>query len=255
MVSGPKVLTVDLETSPLAAYTWRMYGEQNISLDQLIDPGGVIMVGYKWRHEKQAHTLTIPEHGVAGMARQTKALLDEADTVVTWNGISFDEPHLRGLLFQAGEDRPAPYVSLDLYRIVRREFREPSNKLDYWAQYLGVGSKIKHAGFNLWVGCMDGDEKAWDTMAKYCRQDVTLTEKILDRFEQGGWLTTAGLPHRSMYGGAPDGCPVCGSAKYQRRGKIKKKQLSYQRFQCQDCGQWFQGTKAIAPGPTTRVAR
>ena len=58
--------------------------------------------------------------------------------------------------------------------ITKANFLFPSNKLDYVAQKLGVGAKVKHSGFKLWIKCMAGDKKAWAEMKKYQIQDVNL---------------------------------------------------------------------------------
>jgi hypothetical protein len=63
-------------------------------------------------------------------------------------------------------------------KVVRQHFRFPSNKLDYVAQELGLGSKEKHEGFELWVKCMQRDLAAWQKMEKYNIQDVILLEKL-----------------------------------------------------------------------------
>jgi len=62
--------------------------------------------------------------------------------------------------------------------VVKANFKFPSNKLDYVAQALGVGSKFKHSGFDLWIGCMEGNGKSWAEMKKYQIQDVVLLEEL-----------------------------------------------------------------------------
>jgi hypothetical protein len=62
--------------------------------------------------------------------------------------------------------------------VVKANFKFPSNKLDYVAQALGVGAKFKHSGFELWIDCMAGDDKAWREMKKYQIQDVVLLEEL-----------------------------------------------------------------------------
>jgi len=73
---------------------------------------------------------------------------------------------------------PSVVKDLDLMSIVKANFRFPSNKLDYVAQALGVGSKVKHSGFDLWIGCMAGKESSWREMKKYQIQDVVLLEEL-----------------------------------------------------------------------------
>jgi hypothetical protein len=46
------------------------------------------------------------------------------------------------------------------------------------AQKLGVGAKVKHSGFQLWIDCMAGNDKAWREMKKYQIQDVELLDNL-----------------------------------------------------------------------------
>jgi hypothetical protein len=253
-MAGPRTLVLDIETFPLNAYVWRLYGEQNIGLSQLIDPGGPVMVGAKWLNEKPVKILTTHDATSDEFATQTQALLDEADVVITWNGDRFDIPHLNTVIRDGGLSAPSPFRSVDLFKIVKYTFKAPSNKLDYWAQAMGIGQKIKHDGFGLWLRCMDGDRKAWTQMATYCRQDVRLTEDIYHELRGKGWLRGAG-PHAAMFDGAPDGCPDCGSHQYQKRGVARTKVSKYHRYQCTECGTWFRGLRLAESRAETRAIR
>jgi hypothetical protein len=75
---------------------------------------------------------------------------------------------------------PSPVKDLDLMSITKANFLFPSNKLDYVAQKLGVGAKVKHSGFKLWLRCMEGDDKAWKEMKTYQIQDVNLLAELYD---------------------------------------------------------------------------
>jgi DNA-directed RNA polymerase subunit RPC12/RpoP len=134
---------------------------------------------------------------------------------------------------------PAPYKQIDLLRVVRKEFRFPSNKLDYIAQRLGLGKKTAHEGYQLWVKCMNKDPVAWKVMEKYNKQDVVLLEKVYDRLLP--WIKSH--PNHNLYGG--DGCPNCGSHRLQKRGFSYTTTGTFQRFQCTNCGSWSKSTKAI----------
>ena len=50
-------------------------------------------------------------------------LLDEADAVVTWNGVSFDMKHLRREFVLAGLTPPSPWKDIDLMLTVKREMQ------------------------------------------------------------------------------------------------------------------------------------
>ena len=53
-----------------------------------------------------------------------------------------------------------PIISVDTLKEARKVFKFSSNKLDYIAQYLGVGAKMDTGGIALWEGCATGSRKA-----------------------------------------------------------------------------------------------
>src|SRR6056297_2027665 len=161
-----KILFIDIETTPMTSYTWGLW-QQNVSLSQIIDSTEMMCFGARWYGEKKVHFKSSHHHGKKEMLESVHSLLDEADVVVGWNSASFDTKHLKRELLEAGMKPPSPFKDMDLMRTVKSEFRFPSNKLDYVAQKLGVGAKVQHSGFELWVKCMADDKKAWAEMKKY----------------------------------------------------------------------------------------
>ena len=123
----------------------------------------------------------------------------------------------------------------------RSQMKFPSNKLDYVAKTLGVGQKVKHEGFQLWLDCMAGDENAWRKMIRYQKQDVNLLVDLFDRMKP--WITT--LPNVALFDGEGTGCPACGSSEVQRRGVSRTSAGAYQRYQCQKCGKWSRDSKRL----------
>jgi hypothetical protein len=130
---------------------------------------------------------------------------------------------------------PAPQLTqIDIYRSVRK-LGYICNKLDYVAQILGLGSKVKHEGLDLWLKVMDGDEAAQRRMAKYCAGDVMLTEKVYKHVR--AFIST----HPHMGATKPLDCGACGSSRTQARGWHRTKASIRQRYQCQACGTWSLG--------------
>jgi DNA-directed RNA polymerase subunit RPC12/RpoP len=173
------------------------------------------------------------------MLRKIHDLISEAEAVVHYNGTRFDIPVLNKEFLLQNLAPPAPYKQIDLLKVVRKEFRFPSNKLDYIAQRLGLGKKTDHEGYQLWVKCMNKDPAAWKTMEKYNKQDVVLLEKVYDRLLP--WIKSH--PNHNLYGGG--GCPNCGDHRLQKRGFSYTTTGTFQRYQCTNCGSWSKSTKAI----------
>ncbi len=137
---------------------------------------------------------------------------------------------------------PVPYSQVDLLNVARQQFKFPSNKLDYVAQALGLGSKTSHTGFDLWVRCMAGEDKAWSLMRKYNKQDVVLTEKLYDKLLP--WIKSH--PSVPLHdGNRNDACTNCGSEDLKRDGYAMTNVGKYQRYQCRDCGKYLRSGKRI----------
>jgi hypothetical protein len=137
---------------------------------------------------------------------------------------------------------PSPHKEIDLMRVAKQRFRFPSNKLDYVAQKLGMGSKVKHSGFELWVKCMAGEDRAWAEMKRYQIQDVNLLVGLYERFLP--WIKNH--PNRAIIDGRPDACINCGGSRIQSRGTLATSAGLYPRFNCADCGKWMRGANSIA---------
>lgn len=237
-----RTLTVDIETSPALADVWSLW-KQNVGLSQLREVTHVICLAAKWHGEKGSPLFYSDHHdGHEQMIDKAYALIDEADAVVHFNGNSFDMPHLHREFLLAGFPPPSPYKNIDLLLAVRKQFRFLSNKLQHVATELGLGSKTQHAGHELWVKCMAGDEAAWNLMRKYNKQDVALTEKLYDRLLP--WIP--GHPHVGLYDSDGDNCcGRCGSKDLTKQGFAYTLLGKYQQYQCKKCGSWSRGKKAI----------
>jgi RNase_H superfamily len=231
----PKVVTIDIETSPNVVYAWGLW-DQNISISQIVDPTRVISFAAKWLDGKtefySEHHNTREEMVLAAWR-----ILNEADWVVTYNGISFDQKHLNREFVTAGLTPPSPYKSVDLLRTAKAQFKFPSNKLDWVAQVTGRGKKVKHDGQALWNAVLQGDAKAWKTMRTYNIHDVKLTEELFLYLLP--WIK--GLPNLSLWTGKV-GCYACGSEHLDSNGWHRAVSNTYERLLCQDCGAWNRKT-------------
>lgn len=236
-----KVLTLDLETSPNLAHVWSLWNT-NVGLSQLIESGEVLCFAAKWHDKKQVMFFSVKQHGKAVMLEAAHKLLSEADVVVHFNGQRFDIPHLNREFLEAGMEPPAPFAQVDLLKVVKRQFRFPTNKLDYVAQKLGVGGKAPHTGHQLWVDCLSGDEKAWALMRKYNTQDVVITERVYNKLMP--WIPSH--PNHRLYSESDElVCPNCGGPELKMQGKAYTSMSVYQRYRCADCGKWSRGNKRL----------
>lgn len=229
-----RILPLDIETAPNTAHVWGLW-DQTVGLNQLLESGYVMCWAAKWLGEREIMFDSVYSSKPLAMLKRIHALLDEADVVVHYNGRSFDIPTLNKEFVVHGLPPPSPYKQVDLLQVVKRQFRFPSNKLDYVAQKLNVGRKVKHEGHEMWIKCMARDPKAWAAMEKYNRQDVRVLERLYDRLLP--WI--GGHPNHALYQNTSNAvCPSCGSTHLQRRGESRTVHAVYARFQCTDCGAW-----------------
>lgn len=249
MSDGPKIAILDIETYPASGTFWGLH-KQFIAPNQVRDPGGMLGFGVKWHKSRKTEWFgldSLERHDLALAARE---YLHAADIVVTYNGERFDFPHINRELWLAELAPPAPYKSVDLYKTIRHKFRFLSNRLDFVSQSIEIGAKIKTEGQPLWDACMAGDEAAFKRMARYCKGDVNLTERLYDRALP--WINPH--PHLGLY--APESefprCGRCLSYDLKKDGFAHAQAWSYQRYECKSCGGSVRGVKVLHNAGETR---
>lgn len=239
-------LLLDIETAPNTAYVWGTF-KQNIGLNQIIETGRVLCLAYKWLGDDETHFLA--EWQAGGRQQfltEIARVLDEADVVTTYNGKKFDIPTLNKELLTEGILPPSPYKQIDLYQIVRSTFRFTSNKLDHVAEQLGIGNKVKHEGFELWIKVMAGDAEARERMREYNLQDVDLMVPLYHKLRP--WIRNH--PNAALF--AEDHrdtetlrCKTCGGHHLVKRGYAYTQLGKFQRYRCEDCGSWSRGRENL----------
>jgi len=235
-----KILAWDIELTPMTVYSWSLW-PNFIPIQQIQKTQEVMCFGARWYGEKKVEFKSVYHHGKKEMLESIHALLDEADAVMSWNGQSFDTKHINREFLEAGMSPPSPYKEIDLMRVTKSRFKMASNKLDHVSQILGVGKKVPHEGFQLWLDCIANDEKAWKKMKQYQLQDVNLLLDIYDKLLP--WIKN----HPNMAIGVEGtACVNCGSENIQRRGYENLNTGRYQKYQCNSCHKWMRGKKAVA---------
>jgi DNA polymerase elongation subunit (family B) len=220
---------------------WGLW-DQNVAVNQIAESAEMLCWSAKWTTKTKIHSRSVFHDGREKMLADLWKLLDEADAVVHYNGRRFDIPHVNREFLEMGMDPPSPYKQIDLLQAVKRRFRFPSNKLEYVSSALGIGEKLQHGGFELWLGCLANEKSAWQTMRQYNINDVALTEMLYWKLLP--WIPN--IPSHAAYSGS-EVCPACGSSRLEKRGTrwAYTAQSKYQRYVCKDCGKWSRATKAV----------
>lgn len=241
--SAPKILIWDIESSPILGYTWGLW-EQNVI--HVVNDWKLLTVSWTWYgsgeyNAKQLCDFKGYKKGSlddSELALFVRDLLNEADYSVAHNGNAFDVKKVNAKFAEHGIIPPAPHTQIDTLMIARRNMKMSSNKLDHLGNIFGVGRKIKHSGFDLWLRCMAGEKAAWEEMREYAVQDVVLLEQVFEKLLP--W--TKGINYGLFKEG--DVCHNCGSSKLRQEGQFKTQTTSKPAFVCLDCGSWSKGKKA-----------
>jgi len=175
---APRILVFDIETTPMLSHHWRCYKE-NISPVQVVNYSKLLCWSAKWVDGKMVYfDSTQKDKDDKRCCGTMRELCDEADILVAHNGRAFDMGTLKARWIAHGFDPPSPSKWVDTLRVCRHQLNLASNKLDAIARYFNLGTKHPHEGFQLWLDCMGGKKKAWQTMQEYNIQDVLLEEEL-----------------------------------------------------------------------------
>jgi DNA polymerase elongation subunit (family B) len=235
-----KILLLDIETSPNIGYTWEKY---DTTVIEFVKERHLLCFTVKWLGASKSVTKSIADYpnylkdkeSDKELAKDLWEYLNEADIIIGHNAINFDLKMTNARFIVNGLLPPSPYRTIDTVKEARKRFKFNSNTLNDLSKLLGIGSKLKHAGFSLWKGCMEGDPKCWSKMKRYNKIDVDLLEKLYLRLRP--WMET----HPSVSIGSKTNCPACACDSTQKRGYAYARSLKYQRYQCTGCGHWFKG--------------
>ena len=232
---GIKRLFFDIETSPMIAYTWRIGWKLNIGTDNIIEDWKIICISYKWQHEDKVRNFRWDKNKCdKQMLIDFIAVMNSADECIAHNGDRFDVKKIRTrCIFHRIPMFPS-YKTLDTLKKAKSGFNFNSNRLDYIAKFLGVGAKLVHEGFQMWVKCMQGDKQALDAMVEYCDMDIIVLEDVYLTMENYMLPNThSGVINNNL----KYSCPRCSSENVEllkntvtAMGTIKRK------MECSDCG-------------------
>jgi DNA polymerase elongation subunit (family B) len=174
-----KRLFFDIETSPNIVYSWRIGYNLNITPENIINERAIICIGYKWETEDNIHTLTWDNNKCdKQMLEDFVKVANTADELIAHNGDRFDIKWIRTRCIFHRIPMFPHYKTLDTLKKAKSGFNFNSNKLDYIAQFLGVGAKVKHSGFDMWKGVMSNSKEALDEMVNYCKGDIIVLEDV-----------------------------------------------------------------------------
>ncbi len=233
-----KVVTLDIETSPLKVSVWRL-GEQRVNIDQVLEDWHIMAWSAKKLNSQEV--IYREARKPSGEKRILKALwtvLDEADIVISQNGEAFDLPKIESRMMLHGLKPFSPIKHHDTYKQLKK-IGFTSHKLEYLTdKFCKKYKKLKHKkfpGLSLWKECLKGNPEAWKEMRVYNTHDVLSTEELY--LNTRGWSTNK-APVLFWYKDPTRRCAYCGEYRLQKRGIERTTKKIFHRAQCQACGKF-----------------
>lgn len=230
----PKILIIDIETSPIEAYVWGLW-DNNVALNQITKDWKIISWAAKWLDEKFTFQDDTKNRTEKDILKGLWRLLDAADIVVGQNSKQFDVKKINARFIQHGMKPPSSFQQIDTKLLAKKHFGFTSNSLEYMSDKLCTKyKKLKHKkfpGMELWTECLKGNNKAWKAMAQYNIFDVLATEELYKKLAPWG----VGINFNVYYGDKDATC-TCGSTKFGKNGYAYTATGKFQRFYCKKCG-------------------
>jgi DNA polymerase elongation subunit (family B) len=244
-----KRLFFDIETSPNIGFFWQSGYKLNIPYSNIIKERAIICICYKWEGESKVYSLNWDENqDDKTMLTAFMQVANEAHEMIGHNGDKFDLPWIRTrCLFHRIPTFPT-YTTIDTLKQARSKFRFNSNRLDYIANYLGVGSKTE-TGFDLWKDIvLKNDKTALKKMIDYCKNDVNILEKVYKEISNY-------VPHKVHYGVLHTddkcSCPECGSTDMRfSQKRYTATGMARIQLQCNSCHKYHTVSNRIYEAST-----
>lgn len=242
----PKVLVLDIETAPIRAAMWSMW-QKGFGLNQIESDWFILSAAAKWLGESEDKIQYEDMRGIVDTENDTHILdmlwklLDEADVVLTQNGIKFDIPKVRARMVLNGYKPFSPVKHIDTLQIAKREFNFTSNKLAYMTDKLCKKYKKldhgKFAGFELWAEMLKDNLEAFQECETYNKYDILSLEELY--FAIAAWDTKH--VNFNLYHDKEEHVCRCGSRAVKEDGFAYTGVSKFQQYRCLDCGATTRG--------------
>lgn len=252
--SPAKVLFLDIETAPAQGFFWGHVYETNVI--KVNRPAFLLSYAWKWMGEKKIHFKSLRDYPLYKenlendyyLLRDLRDLMDESNVIIAHNGDKFDIRVIQGRFIRYGIKPPSFFRTVDTLKVCQSQFKIESNRLNFVADYLGIGRKLPHTGLDLWERCMQGQDAAWDMMGRYNKHDIFLLEGVYDvirpYIKNHPNLNLYTMPVPVDNEPVPP-CPTCQSTHTKKRGIYTSNARHYQQYLCHSCGRNYHSNKCL----------
>jgi len=235
-----RILLLDIETLPGEYYAFNPKVEY-LSPDKQIKDSSISCYAAKWLFDSSVMGEAVtPQEAFdrkeASILGGIWSLVDEAQLIVTHNGISFDIPILKSKWIENGYKPPSKFLSVDTCRSAKNIFNFTYNRLDELGKKFGIGKKLD-TSFTDWTKCLTNDsaaEEALKYMLAYCKNDIApLLEDVY--LEMLPWIENH--PNLNIFTDHDsDVCPKCESSNLKWGEEYPTAQGLWEGFRCMTCG-------------------
>ena len=241
-----RILLLDIETLYMEVKgVWDLRTEY-IRPEKIVKDWSILCYAAKWLFEpKIMGEVVTPKEAVSreegSILGGIWKLMNEADIIVTQNGINFDIKRLNTKFLKYGYSPPSPYLNVDTLRVAKDKFAFPSNKLDHLGKtVLGLDGKMKMEEGD-WDACAAGNKDALARMLVYCKKDVApLLEDLYLKFLP--WISSH--PNLNVFTDLDtEVCPKCESSDIRWTTRYATPQGLFEGFRCNVCGATGRGTR------------
>jgi len=233
----PKILLLDIETTPLEAFIWQMQvWKARVNDEAVISRWFMLTWSAKWLFSDEVMSMRLTGEEVkreddSRIVKGIWKVLNEADIIIAHNGDTFDIPNINTRFIVTGLPPTKPYQTIDTLKIAQKQFGFSHNSLNALARVFGLSEKIE-TDFDLWKKCKNGNDSALEQMEVYNRHDVEVLEEVYLKIRP--WIK--GHANLSLYNDEIDGqCPNCGSTNLVETGNYYTSVGRYTTYKC-ECG-------------------
>lgn len=233
----PRVLLLDIETTPLEAFVWQMQvWKARVNDEAVISRWFMLTWSAKWLFSNEIMSMRLSGEEVKNeddnrIVAGIWKILNEADIVIAHNGDNFDIPNINTRFIVNGLSPTKPYSTIDTLRIAQKQFGFSHNSLNALARVFGLPEKID-TDFDLWKRCKNGSDDALAEMELYNRHDVEVLEEVYLKIRP--WIKSH--PNLALYTEFEgEMCSNCGSTKLIPHGHYYTQTGKYQTLRC-ECG-------------------
>ena len=231
-----KILLLDIETLPREVYEWSPKHGEFTPPHMTIKDWSISCWASKWLFAPEIMgEVVTPKEAIERKEGTILGgiwkLMDEADVIVTQNGLKFDIRKLNTKFIIYNYPPPSHYVNVDTL-VAAKKFGFSYNSLNELAKEFGIGEKTEMK-FDDWRACANGDKEALAHKLEYCKRDVApLLEDVYLKLLP--WMQH---PNVGVYGNTEeDVCPKCESTDLRWDSKYSTPEGLWKGWRCNSCG-------------------